>query len=137
MLHVVSSLKELLHLSKTLKSQSLTTYLKEEISKDKSLAQNVLNDIELTKLDDIIKSICIYYDPDDKNTNIKEDKELLQIYQAFSGIDNEINNENCNSKWIIRIEVDKEKMMYKNINMELLSSNEYYVRRRFIVRIFR
>ena len=36
----------------------------------------ILNSIELTTLNDITKSVRIYYDPDDKNTIIEDDKEL-------------------------------------------------------------
>jgi DNA-directed RNA polymerase II subunit RPB1 len=114
----VPRLKELLHLSKTLKAPSLTIFLNDGISDNKAQAQTVLNDIELTKLEDIMKSVRIYYDPDDANTNIAEDKELLQIYNVFSGMDDEINDTDCSSLWVIRFELDKEKMMNKDITME-------------------
>ena len=116
----VPRLKELLHLSKTLKAPSLTIYLRDDYSVDKSKAQSVLNDIELTKLEDIIKSVRIYYDPDDNNTNITEDKELLQIYSVFSQLESPEGNGDCKSQWVIRIELDKEKMMNKGITMELV-----------------
>jgi DNA-directed RNA polymerase II subunit RPB1 len=114
----VPRLKELLHLSKTLKAPSLTIYLNDDIATNKASAQSVLNDIELTKLEDIMKSVRIYYDPDDMNTIIAEDKELLQIYNVFTEIDDEINDKDCSSRWIIRLELDKEKMMNKDITME-------------------
>ena len=108
-------MKELLHLSKSLKSPSLTIYLKEDISNDKSRCQSILNQIELTKLTDILKSIKVYYDPDDYNTNIKEDRELLQLYKVFNDIDTELCKEDDGSKWIIRLEIDKTKMVNKDI----------------------
>ena len=123
----VPRLKELLHLSKTLKSPSLSIYLHDHISKDKTQAKNILNSMELTKLSDILKSVNIYYDPDDFNTTIEEDRELLQIYKIFSQIDESMIS-NCNSKWIIRLELDKEKMVNKDITMELVyhKINMYY-----------
>ena len=117
----VPRLKELLHLSKKIKAPSVTIHLDDSISNNKSKALEFMNNIELTKLSDIIKSVRIYYDPDDANTTIEEDKELLQIYKVFSEIDDET-AQDCSSQWIIRIEVDKEKMMNKNITME----NIYY-----------
>ena len=116
----VPRLKELLHLSKNLKSPSLTVYLKEDISYDKSKSNDVLNEMEITKLTDIINSVNVYYDPDDSNTLVEEDKELLQVYKLFSEIDDKINNNQTSSNWVIRLEFDKDKMFYKNINMELV-----------------
>ena len=124
----VPRLKELLHLSKTLKSPSLSIYLNNDISHNKDLAKNVLSSLELTKLADVLKSVNVYYDPDDFNSSIEEDRELLQIYKLFSEIDDSMVDE-CNSKWIIRLELDKEKMVNKDITMELIyhKINLYYL----------
>ena len=124
----VPRLKELLHLSKTLKSPSLSIYLNKDISQDKDKAKQVLNSLELTKLSDVLKSVNIYYDPDDFNTTIEEDKELLQIYKLFSEMDDSM-VDTCNSKWIIRFELDKEKMVNKDVTMELIyhKINLYYL----------
>jgi DNA-directed RNA polymerase II subunit RPB1 len=116
----VPRLKELLHLSKSLKSPSLTVYLNKNVSNDKKKCMELLNRFELTKLEDILKSVNVYYDPDDYNTIIEEDKELLSVYKVFNSIDNVLQEQNCGSKWIIRFELDKEKMVDKNITMELV-----------------
>ena len=46
----VPRLKELLHISKSIKAPSTNIYLKDEIKYNKSKAQDVLNVIELTSL---------------------------------------------------------------------------------------
>jgi DNA-directed RNA polymerase II subunit RPB1 len=116
----VPRLKELLHLSKTLKAPSLTIYLDDDISSTKTSCQQILNQIELTLLNDILLSINVFYDPDDKNTLVEEDKDLLQIYSMFSGMDEVLTEEDCGSKWIIRLEFDKEKILNKDITMEMI-----------------
>ena len=116
----VPRLKELLHLSKSLKAPSLTIYLDDKISSNKTQCQNILNQIELTLLNDILLSINVFYDPDDKNTLIDEDRELLQIYSMFSSMDEVLTEEDCGSKWIIRLEFDKEKILNKDITMEMI-----------------
>ena len=116
----VPRLKELLHLSKTLKSPSLSIFLNDNISTDKNKAKSILTSLEITKLQDILKSINIYYDPDDFNTNIEEDRELLQIYKTFNELDEVLINKDCSSKWIIRLEMDKEKMVNKDVTMEMI-----------------
>ena len=117
----VPRLKELLHLSKSIKAPSLSIYLVPEYSETKVKAKTILNQIELTNLNEIISSVKVYYDPDDNNTLIEEDRELIQLYNVFSEVDNEIDSDNdCKSNYIIRIEFDKETLMNKDITMEMI-----------------
>ena len=113
----VPRLKELLHISKNPKVPSLTIYLNEDnrFSKDKSLS--ILNDIGVTSLKDITKSMRIFYDPNDYETNVEEDRELLEIYKAFQDIDPSMRPEDEGSDWVIRFEFDKQIMMEKDITM--------------------
>tara|TARA_B100000787_G_C16186313_1_gene294862 strand:+ start:128 stop:1216 length:1089 start_codon:yes stop_codon:yes gene_type:complete len=76
--------------------------------------------MELTKLVDVLNSVNVYYDPDDNNTLIQEDKELLQIYKVFSEVDDELKDNTSSSNWIIRLELNKDKMLNKDITMELI-----------------
>ena len=124
----VPRLKELLHISKTIKSPSTTVYLNDNCKYDKMKANNVLNRIELTTLKDIIKSINIYFDPDESNTNVKEDREILEIYKIFEELDPCISESSSGCRWIIRIEFDKQDMINKNITMEHIyhKINMYY-----------
>ena len=114
----VPRLKELLHISKTIKSPSTTIYLDDTCKYEKSKANEILNNIELTSTKDIIKSINIYYDPDDENTNVEDDIEILKIYKIFNEIDPSLKTQSCGSDWIIRFEFDKQIMINKNITME-------------------
>jgi len=117
----VPRLKELLHLSKSIKAPSLSIYLVPEYSETKAKAKTILNHIELTNLNEIISSVKVYYDPDDNNTLIEEDRELIQLYNVFSEVDDEIDSDNdCKSNYIIRIEFDKETLMNKDITMEMI-----------------
>ena len=78
----------------------------------------MLNKIELTSLKDIVKSINIYFDPDESNTNVKEDKEILEIYRIFEKVDPCLSEDGEGCRWIIRFEFDKQDMINKNITME-------------------
>ena len=114
----VPRLKELLHISKSIKSPSTNIYLKETIKYNKSKAQDVLNIIELTTLKDLIKSINVYFDPDDSNTVVEDDKKILDIYKVFNELDPNFREENVGSDWVIRFEFDKQDLINKNITME-------------------
>jgi DNA-directed RNA polymerase II subunit RPB1 len=47
-----------------------------------------MSKIEHTTLSQIVKSSQIYYDPDETNTIIKEDEDLIQLYNEAPDEDN-------------------------------------------------
>ena len=114
----VPRLKELLHISKSQKSPSTTIYLNDDCKYNKSKANETLNNIELTSAKDLIKSINIYYDPDDNNTTIDDDIDLLRIYKLYSTLNLDDCDVKLQSNMIIRFEFDKQIMINKNITME-------------------
>jgi DNA-directed RNA polymerase II subunit RPB1 len=115
----VPRLKEILHISKSIKGPSLTVYLNEEICYERNQCIDILNNIEYTSLKEITTSTKIFYDPNDFDTNIVEDKQLLDIYNKFNHLDDVMKDEDCSSSdWIIRFELDKQMMLDKNITME-------------------
>ena len=124
----VPRLKELLHISKSIKSPSTTIYIDDTCKYDKAKANSVLNKIELTSLKDLVKSINIYFDPDEANTNVKDDKEILEIYRIFEKVDPCLSEDGEGCRWIIRFEFDKQDMINKNITMEDIyhKINMYY-----------
>ena len=81
----IPRLKELLHLTKNLKSPLTTIYIKDKYNQDKDKCTFIKNKLEFTTLNDIIQSSNIYYDPDNYKylTNIEEDKQYLEIYREF------------------------------------------------------
>ena len=120
----VPRIEEILSLSSEPKNPSLTIYLKEEEETQKEKAQTIMYMIEHTKLIEIVKTIEICFDPDDLNTLISEDKDTIQQYRAFESMVatcaevNLANDENEKSKWIIRMEMEPEIMLEKNITMD-------------------
>ena len=71
----IPRLRELLHITKNLKSPSVQIYLKEEYNNDKNKCNYIKNRLEYTKLNDIIVNSEIHYDPGNNNydTNIDAD----------------------------------------------------------------
>jgi DNA-directed RNA polymerase II subunit RPB1 len=72
-----------------------------------------MKEIQKTTLRDITKSVRIYYDPDplSQNTAVKEDSEILKSYEKFSVTQGAA----CASPWILRLELDREEMLFRNI----------------------
>jgi DNA-directed RNA polymerase II subunit RPB1 len=116
----VPRLKELLKATKNPKATSLTVYLKKEYRNNKEKARELAQDLELTLLRDICEKLAIYYDPNDENTTITEDRELLELFNNFEigkFAAGEAPSKKEMSKWLLRVELSREKMFEKNITM--------------------
>ena len=117
----IPRLTELLGVTKNLKSPSTTIHLKDTFSSNQSKSQYVKNKLEYTVIKDIIIKSQIFYDPKNTiyQTDIEEDKGILEIYNDFLSIQNgEDFNYEETSPWIIRFTFNKEIMMENGIVME-------------------
>jgi len=120
----VPRIEEILSLSSEIKNPSLSIYLKPEDERQKEKARTIMYMIEHTKLQEVVKSIEVCFDPDDLNTLILEDKDCIEQYRAFENLVDDCNETNLESgeteksKWIIRIVMDPEIMLEKNITMD-------------------
>jgi len=120
----VPRIEEILSLSENPKNPSLTIFLKEEDETQKDKAQSIMYMLEHTKLEEVVKSVEICFDPDNLTTIIEEDKDTIEQFKAFENmvddcINSSLNNdENEKSKWIIRMVMDPEVMLEKNITMD-------------------
>ena len=119
----VPRIEEILRLTKNPKNPSLTVHLKQadETSQDK--AAHYANILEHTKLVEVVKRVQICFDPDDQNSIINDDQELMNQYYEFEKLMDDCVGEETNtgivkSKWIIRIEFNQEVMLEKNITMD-------------------
>ena len=118
----VPRIEEILRLTKNPKNPSLTVYMNPNDEHDKDKASKYSNMLEHTKLIDVVKSVQICFDPNDKNTNLLDDKEMLEQFYEFEQMIDECSGESepeqQKSKWIVRIEMDNETLLDKNITMD-------------------
>lgn len=125
----VPRLNELLKVTKNPKTTSLTIQLQKEFRNDKDRVREVMQDLELTLLRDIVLKSAIYYDPRDQDTILEEDKELITFFETFElreggeggqGGAQKEKGEDASpfSRWLIRLEFDREKMFNKSITMD-------------------
>ena len=132
----VPRIEEILRLTKNPKNPSLTIHLKPIDENSQDRAVQFANMMEHTKLVDVVKSIKICFDPSDQSTLLDEDRLLLEQYNEFETMVDECNemetDENdapTKSKWIVRMEIDAETMLDKNITMDDIHfaiKNSYY-----------
>jgi DNA-directed RNA polymerase beta' subunit len=121
----VPRIEEILRLTKNPKNPSLTVYLKTMDQNDKDKASNYATMMSHTRLVDVVKSIQICFDPNEQSTLITEDRQLMEQYYEFERIMNECNGTSSTpddipqrSKWVIRMEMDAETLLDKNITMD-------------------
>ena len=119
----VPRIEEILSLSESPKNPSLSIYLKkfEETSLEK--ANSIMHMIEHTTLRNITKSVEICFDPLIGSSTIEDDNVFIQEYNEFQKMVAECNGsseepDTEKSKWIIRLELDPETMLEKNITMD-------------------
>ena len=114
----IPRLRELLHISKNIKSPSVQIYLNNIYKYDKNKSNYIKNNLEYTILNDIVVSSEIHFDPNNDiyETDIEEDKEFLNIYKEF--LDDLDEDPDKMSPWIIRYIFNKELMLDKGIIME-------------------
>ena len=110
----VPRLRELLKVTQNPKATSLTIYLKPEYRKNKDKAREVVQDLELTVLRNITDKVAIYWDETDERTVVKEDAQLMAFYRQF-----ELETQSASwSKWMLRLELNREEMFNRNISIQ-------------------
>ena len=126
----VPRIEEILRLTKNPKNPSLTVHLKPLDETDFEKATHYAKMMEHTKLIDVVKSMQICFDPLEQTTYIKEDQLLLEKFYEFERLIEDClepqvdkaptraTNPIQKSKWIIRMEMDAEIMLDKNITMD-------------------
>ena len=104
--------------SENMKTPSMKIYLKPQYSSNKEIAFEVRNQIEYTKLEDLLISSEILYIADKTKSKYEEEDEQFEIFQEII----ELTETQCVpidslSNWVLWMEFDREIMLRKNIYM--------------------
>jgi len=119
----VPRIEEILRLTDNPKKPAMTIHLKPVDEADKDRAAVYANMLEHTVLKDVVKSVQICFDPLERSTFIDMDKRIIESYYAFEDIMRECNEDEhadptTKSKWIVRMELDAEALLERNITMD-------------------
>jgi intein/homing endonuclease len=132
----VPRVKELLSVSKNIKTPSLKIFLKSDIAQTIDYAEDkegkiddprvkeakervfkVLHQLEITRLNDLLESTEIYWDPPGTGlqTSIEGDADVLAVYKEFAALE----PERCRSTspWVLRMILNKEKLKRVHLTM--------------------
>ena len=110
----VPRLRELLKVTQNPKASSLTIYMKPEYRDNKEKARELVQDLELTVLRNITDRVAIYWDQNEDDTVVEDDKALMRFYRMFE----EQQQQEQWSKWMLRLELNREEMFNRNISIQ-------------------
>ena len=118
----VPRLRELISITKNIKTPSLTLYLNPSINSNNK-ALDVLGDIQKITFDYFVKSTEIYFDPNvyNKTSIIDEDKDFVRDYYNFHEMFEDTKLEKL-SPWVLRIKIHP--LFLLNKKMRLLYLND-------------
>ena len=119
----VPRIEEILRLTKNPKNPSLTIHLKQIDEAEQDKATKYANMLQHTKLVDVIKSVQICFDPNDNATTVIDDRVLMEQFYEFENmmedcLETSLDTTVQKSKWIIRLELDADSLLDKNITMD-------------------
>ena len=114
----VPRLKEIINVSKNIKTPSLKIYLEDDFKKREEAVTKLGGMIEYTTLQHVVSSSQIFYDPDPKKTIIKADEDLVNLYNEMPILE-ECANDQVNP-WVVRFELDNEKMIHKDLTISTI-----------------
>ena len=118
----VPRIEEILSITDNPKNPSITVALPK--GKDSNIhAQDIMYRLQYTILRDIVKKTGIYFDPKPESSKIEEDRVLMEHFTEFEKMIMECQNiepgkDDVFSKWIVRIELDKNELLDRNITMD-------------------
>lgn len=113
----VARMRELIHVSKEIKTPFMSIYLPESTRKSGVKGDELASEMQTTKFRDVIKSTHVYFDPPGNATLIDADAGLTSFYRELQGLDAG-NRQGANeSPWVLRFEFDRMKMLRLQITM--------------------
>lgn len=122
----VPRIEEILSLSENPKNPSMTVFLHEDEQEEQGRVMELMHRLEHTSLRDVTESVSIYFDPDDENTRIEDDRLLLEQFKQFRSMvqecmeseDATVESKTRASRWVVRFKIDREELLERNITMD-------------------
>jgi len=119
----VPRIEEILSLSENPKNPSCTVHMFPNEEENQDNAEKVMHRLQYTSLRSVVDSVEICFDPDNLTTLVETDELLVKQYREFESmidkcLDVESQSEEDKSKWVVRIKMNEEGMLDKNITMD-------------------
>lgn len=112
----VPRLREIINVTKQMKAPSCTIFLTQRAARDEGIARTVLSRLEHATFSNFTLKTEIYFDPDYHQTIIADDQAFVTEFYDLFDIDPTLI-----SPWTIRMELDRQEMAAKGLNMRQLA----------------
>lgn len=114
----VPRIKELLSLSKNIKTPITIIRLTDEYKENREVAENIASSIKYTTLSDVIIRVDVSYEPDAYRKDGPMEKDNANnIYYVRNPNKYSCQNNIASLPWLMRLELDREQMIEKNISL--------------------
>ena len=107
--------EEIIGVKKDLKTPITRIYLNPDKRLDKDFANKLSSSISYTVLKDVVKDFFIAFDPDTNNTGFTRKDKVKNVFVA--DLKTVVNRKYDMMEWLIRIELDRNKMIEKNVTL--------------------
>ena len=117
----VPRLKEVINISKNIKTPMMSVYLLSEFRKHQKAVMQVQGIIEHTTINHVLDDSQIFYDPNPKKTLVEEDQGMIDLYNEIMvpGADNQQSSK-ASSPWVLRLSLNQTKLINKQIDIEFI-----------------
>lgn len=114
----VARIRELMSVTKNIKTPQMIIYLNNNIRTNKEVADKIASNIKYSNISTVRKRIDIYYDPTPNGDNgfMKKDN-VSNVFKIHKPSKNSCRDTIIGLPWLMRIVLDKEKMMEKEITL--------------------
>ncbi len=114
----VPRVKELLSLSKNIKTPTMNIYLTKENRTNQEIANKIASHLKHTTIQDVRKKIDIYYDPEplDKDSFMTKDN-VFNVFYSHNPNKNTCQTDIQSLPWLLRIELNRELLMEKDVTL--------------------
>lgn len=114
----VPRLREVLNLSRNIKEPYMVIHLLDGFKENKEMCNKIASYIKYTTIGDLINKIDVYYEPNArrKGSFIEQDN-IGEVFHSFSSKKTSCSKDIDNLPWLLRIEIDKEKLLEKEVTL--------------------
>lgn len=116
----VPRLKEILNVSQTIRTPSMTVYQEPDKVGDRESAKLLRSMVQHTNLRSVAETCELWYDPEITSTIIPEDADMVESYFIIpEDSEQELSR---HSKWLLRVTLSRAKLLDKGLNIQDVAS---------------
>ena len=110
----VPRMKELLSVTKNIRTPITTIYVKNEFKTNKERCTQILNELQTVRLRDVVETSTLYYDPRDEIVSSEMNVIFGALYKKFMNESRYIDNL---SPWLLKLDLSPQKLLEHDLSV--------------------